>query len=140
MRLRALSALVCGVGLLGLSLLVSLTPADAARGSISATASPVCPSFSASNFHRSTRIDNPYFPLTPGDLYTYNGNLKKQPEVDKMYVTHNTPTIAGVRTVEVLDRVYLAGTLSEQTLDWYAQDDKGNVWYFGEFTTEYPDG
>ena len=34
--------------------------------------------------------------------------------------------------------MYLSGTLTEQTLDWYAQDDQGNVWYFGEYTTELP--
>ena len=28
----------------------------------------------------------------------------------------------------------------EDTFDWYAQDDDGNVWYFGEDTTEFEDG
>jgi hypothetical protein len=27
--------------------------------------------------------------------------------------------------------------LSENTLDWYAQDDYDNVWYLGEYTEEY---
>jgi hypothetical protein len=135
MRFRIFSGLAVGVGLLvALSLLAAL----AVAGPGSAASAPTCPSFSPSNFHHSTKIDNRYFPLTPGDLYTYTGNLKKEPEVNKMYVTHNTPTIAGVKTVEVLDRVYLSGTLTEQTLDWYAQDDQGNVWYFGEYTTELP--
>jgi len=31
------------------------------------------------------------------------------------------------------------GELSEDTYDWYAQDNNGNVWYFGEDTTEYLD-
>ena len=106
----------------------------------SAAAAPTCPSFSPSNFHHSTRIDNPYSPLTPGDLHTYTSNLKKQQEVDSTYVTHNTPTIDGIKAVEVRDRVYLDGVLSEETLDWYAQDDQGNVWYMGEFTTELPSG
>ncbi|HYQ48526.1 MAG TPA: hypothetical protein VEP69_05635, partial [Thermodesulfovibrionales bacterium] len=30
--------------------------------------------------------------------------------------------------------------LAEDTLDWYAQDDDGNVWYCGEDTTEYLPG
>ncbi|HMA54767.1 MAG TPA: hypothetical protein VKT17_09910, partial [Acidobacteriota bacterium] len=28
----------------------------------------------------------------------------------------------------------------EQTLDWYAQDNLGNVWYFGEDTKEFVNG
>src|SRR5262245_26342018 len=133
-----LRVLVVSVGILGLSLPVSHTAGTAASkpGSTAAT----CASFSSSTFHHSTRITNPYFPLTPGDLYTYNGNLKKEPEVDSAYVTRNTPTIDGIRVVEVRDRVYLSATLTEDTLDWYAQDDQGNVWYMGEFTTELPSG
>jgi hypothetical protein len=29
------------------------------------------------------------------------------------------------------------GKLVETTDDWYAQDDKGNVWYMGEDTTDF---
>jgi hypothetical protein len=32
------------------------------------------------------------------------------------------------------------GVPVEDTYDWYAQDKKGNVWYFGEYSTEYEDG
>ena len=28
----------------------------------------------------------------------------------------------------------------EDTFDWYAEDDDGNLWYFGEDTTEFEDG
>jgi hypothetical protein len=124
------------IGLLGLSLLATLTQAVAAKG----PGSPTCPSFSASNFHNSTTITNQYFPLTPGDLYTYTGNVKKLPEVDTVYVTHNTPTVNGVLAVEVRDRVSEGGIPVEDTLDWFAQDDQGNVWYLGEFATQLPDG
>ena len=37
----------------------------------------------------------------------------------------------------VRDRVYLDGTLIEDTHDWYAQDDDGNVWYMGEEVVNY---
>ena len=57
-----------------------------------------------------------------------------------MYVTHNTPTIDGVATVEVRDQVWESDVLTEDTLDWYAQDNQGNVWYFGEFATQLPAG
>ncbi len=133
MRTRTIFLLLV-IGALAVSLLASVAQRS------SAAAAPTCPSFSPRNFHHSTRIDNRYSPLTPGDLYTYTGNLKKQQEVDSSYVTHNTPTIDGIKVVEVRDRVYLDSVLSEETLDWYAQDDQGNVWYMGEFTTELPSG
>ena len=140
MRVCAPRRLVVVAPLLGLSLLASLTQAVAAKGPSSAAAAPTCPSFSSSNFHKPTKIINPYFPLTPGNLFTYRGKLKKQPVVDIVYVTHNTPTVDGVMTVEVRDRVYESGVLTEDTLDWYAQDDQGNVWYFGELATQLPAG
>jgi hypothetical protein len=112
-----------------------------AKGPGSRPAPPTCPSFSASNFSKkSTTIDNPYFPLVPGTRFTYQGTVKKAPVVDVVYVTHNTPTIDGVATVEVRDQVYESGVLTEDTLDWYAQDDQGNVWYFGELATQLPAG
>ena len=40
----------------------------------------------------------------------------------------------------VHDRVTERGRLVEDTLDWYAQDAEGNVWYLGEDTTEYERG
>jgi hypothetical protein len=35
---------------------------------------------------------------------------------------------------------YLDGRIHEVALDWYAQDDDGNVWYFGEDVFNYEDG
>jgi hypothetical protein len=32
------------------------------------------------------------------------------------------------------------GQVLEDTFDWYAQDDEGNVWYLGEDTAEFEDG
>src|SRR5207253_316772 len=47
-----------------------------------------------------------------------------------------TKLIHGVRCTEIDDRLYLKGRLGERTKDWYAQDARGNVWYFGEATAE----
>jgi len=33
-----------------------------------------------------------------------------------------------------------AGDLIEDTLDWYAQDVDGNIWYFGEIVQNFEDG
>jgi hypothetical protein len=55
-------------------------------------------------------------------------------------VTHRVKRVQGVRTVVVRDRAFLGGELVEDTFDWYAQDRRGNVWYFGENTKEYENG
>ena len=38
------------------------------------------------------------------------------------------------------DTVTEDGELVEDTVDWYAQDAEGNVWYLGEETAEFEDG
>ena len=48
-----------------------------------------------------------------------------------------TRTVAGVDCARVRDRVYEDGLLIEDTEDWYAQDDAGNVWYMGEEVINY---
>src|SRR5262249_54383153 len=42
--------------------------------------------------------------------------------------------------VEVHDSVKTNDELTEDTLDWLAQDNDGNVWYFGEHTMELAGG
>jgi len=125
--------------MLSLGLLVPIAQAVPGNGPGSRPA-PTCPSFSSANFRKSTTVNNPYFPLVPGTRFTYKGSVKQAPVVDIVYVTHNSPTIDGVKTVEVRDQVFESGVLTEDTLDWYAQDDLGNVWYFGELATQLPAG
>ncbi len=90
----------------------------------------------------STTIDNPFMPLVPGTTFTYreavNGNKTQN---DVVEVTTDTKTILGVDTVVVHDVSSLPdGTPVEDTLDWYAQDSAGNVWYFGEDTKSLKKG
>jgi hypothetical protein len=87
-----------------------------------------------------TKIDNKYFPLKPGTTFVYQGKSGRNPERDVMSVTHATKQIMGVKCVVVDDRVWTGGKLTEKTFDWYAQDKKGNVWYFGENSKEYKNG
>ena len=84
----------------------------------------------------SARVDNPWFPLTPGTTYVYRGVKDGQPSREVLRVTHATKTIEGAPCVVVQDRLYLRGKLRERTEDWYTQDRRGNVWYFGEATAE----
>ena len=81
-------------------------------------------------------VDNPWFPLAPGTTFVYRGVKDGKSARDVFTVTHTTKTIQGVRCTAVRDRLYLAGRLEERTTDWYAQDRRGNVWYFGESTAE----
>ena len=83
-----------------------------------------------------SKIDNPYFPLTPGTTLVYEGLTSTGLVHVDFAVTDNTKQILGVTTVEVHDTVLTNGAVTEDTLDWYAQDKDGNVWYFGESTEE----
>jgi len=85
-------------------------------------------------------VDNPFFPLVPGTTFVYEGQTPDGLEHDEFAVTHNTRVILGVRCTEVHDTVMTNGVLTEDTLDWFAQDTSGNVWYFGENTHELVDG
>jgi len=81
-------------------------------------------------------VHNPWFPLKPGSVWRYRGVKDGEPSREIVRVTGATKTILGVSTTAVSDRLYLSGRLEERTTDWYAQDSRGNVWYFGEDTAE----
>ncbi|HVO69918.1 MAG TPA: hypothetical protein VMT24_07730 [Aggregatilineaceae bacterium] len=85
-------------------------------------------------------VNNPYFPLTPGTTYIYEGESDGTAEHTEVSVTHETREILGIECVVVRDTVWEDGNLIEDTVDWYAQDKDGNVWYMGEDTKEYEDG
>lgn len=85
-------------------------------------------------------IDNPLFPLIPGTTFVYEGQAAGGLEHDEFAVTHDTKTILGVTCVEVHDTVTTGGVLTEDTLDWFAQDVDGNVWYFGENSKQLEGG
>ena len=85
-------------------------------------------------------IDNPYFPLTPGSIYVYDGITEEGNEHVVVTVTSDTKVILGVTCIAVRDTGTVNGVLAEDTIDWYAQDKDGNVWYFGENSLSYEDG
>lgn len=85
-------------------------------------------------------ITNPYFPLYPGEVFIYSGVTDEGPEVLQIYVSHQKKTILGVDCMVVNETVTVDGILVEVSINWYAQDKKGNVWYFGEDSKEYQDG
>lgn len=79
---------------------------------------------------------NRYFPLEPGVLTVFEGGGERV----EVTVTHETKVILGVTATVITDQVFLDGALAEDTIDWYATDNAGNVWYFGEQTAEYENG
>jgi len=101
---------------------------------------PYTPAFVPASFTHSTTIDNPLFPLVPGTTFVYEGQTADGFEHDEFAVTHDTKLIDGITCVEVHDTAKLDGVLSEDTRDWFAQDDTGNVWYCGENTATVLDG
>ena len=84
----------------------------------------------------SAAVTNAWFPLRPGSVYRYRGIKDGEPSREVMSVTSRTEVIDGASCVLVSDLLYLRGRLEERTTDWYTQDPKGNVWYFGERTAE----
>ncbi len=83
-------------------------------------------------------LRNVYFPLRPGTVFRYRGTDEDQHFRERLTVTHRTKRIQGVRTRVVSDVLRRGdGSLAEKTFDWYAADDAGNVWYFGERTATY---
>jgi hypothetical protein len=81
-------------------------------------------------------VTNPWFPLKPGTTFVYTGMKDGKNGRDVVKVTKKTKRIRGVTCTAVDDRLYVDGHLAERTTDWYAQDARGNVWYFGEATAE----
>ncbi len=90
----------------------------------------------------STTIDNPYWPMTPGDRRVFRETDPEGTELRVVVtVTNETKEIANGITARVVhDVVSENGEPVEVTDDWYAQDSAGNVWYLGEATAEYKNG
>jgi len=96
---------------------------------------------STPRFSRPQAITNPYLPLVSlkqDVLENPSGRVERTAKPD----VHKTFRIGG-QTVEALvveDRDYENGKLTEVTLDYFAQDDAGTVYYLGEDVDEYKDG
>jgi hypothetical protein len=97
-----------------------------------------------SDFPSTPRIDNQWFPLTPGMQYTTTGEVVSAEGTSVRTVIHTvtglTKTIDGVKTLVMWDRDYSGGELVESELAFFAQTKKGSVWLFGEYPEEYENG
>jgi hypothetical protein len=84
-----------------------------------------------------TPVQNPYFPLEPGTVSFLRGSEDGERLLNRTSITPWKKVIQGVKTTVVNDALYEGGVLREKTTDWYAPDNSGNVWYFGEATAVY---
>jgi hypothetical protein len=89
-------------------------------------------------------VDNPLFPISELHSAVLLGNDEGNPlRIETVLLPE--PKVVDVDGQEVETLVsqfvsYLDGRIHEVALDWYAQDDAGNVWYFGEDVFNYEDG
>jgi len=86
-------------------------------------------------------VTNRYWPMEKGDRWVYEerdetGALTH----DEVTVLDKTEKINGIEALAVHDLATQDGVTVEDTMDWYAQDSDGNLWYLGEKTTEYQNG
>jgi hypothetical protein len=82
------------------------------------------------------RIDHPFWPMSPGNKWVYREDGQRV----EVTVTERTKQILGIDATVVHDAVSEDGELVEDTFDWYAQDEDGNLWYLGEETKEFENG
>lgn len=85
-------------------------------------------------------ITHTLFPVPVGAKWVYEANKTDGVEHIEVTVEEGTKSVWGAQARIVRDTVTENDQLIEDTWDWYAEDDNGNVWYLGEDTTEYENG
>ncbi|MCB9868640.1 MAG: hypothetical protein H6836_06430 [Planctomycetes bacterium] len=88
----------------------------------------------------STKITNRFLPWKPGRTLVYKARDGKEVETTRITVSDKTTMVGDYECVTVRDVVSVDGEVHEDTIDWYAQDQAGNVWYLGEIAKNYEDG
>jgi hypothetical protein len=95
-------------------------------------------------FSMPTTVDNPLFPISDLHSAILLGNDEGDPlRIETVLLPEpKVIEVDGQRVETLVSQFvsYLDGRIHEVALDWYAQDDAGNVWYFGEDVFNYEDG
>jgi hypothetical protein len=96
-------------------------------------------------FSHPREINNPYVPLAELKQDVLEGTEGgKKVRIERTAKPETKKTIkVGDQSIEVLvveDREWEDGALAEVALDYFAQDDRGAVYYLGEDVDEYKDG
>ena len=82
-------------------------------------------------------------PKAIGDIYIYGAEDDDELILNEITNTGIIKTILGVDCYVIYDVETVSPDeganwyKTEETFDWYAWDNEGNVWYFGEDTVEY---
>ena len=80
----------------------------------------------------SDRVDNPWFPLAPGTVWTYRRDTTTSTRGLVANVLSDHRDIAGVATTGVRWQAPRHGRRVTVLVRWYAEDHAGNVWWFGQ--------
>jgi len=90
----------------------------------------------------SADVTHPLWPMKPRTRWTYREIETDGTLTDGVVVaTTKTEKLAnGITGRVVRDTARQGGQIIEDTIDWYAQDSAGNVWYLGEQTAEFEHG
>lgn len=127
--------------------LLNVTIAGASLLALAAVISAVQPkatSKAAPKFSHPLDITNPYLPLALLKQDILEGKEgKKTVRIERTAKPERKTFQVNGQTVETMiveDREFVNGQLEEVTLDYFAQDDEGTVYYFGEDVDEYKNG
>jgi hypothetical protein len=123
------AALVLAVGACGPSSSVEIDPGDGGEYMVALDPASFV-----------TVIDNPLLPLIPGSSWSYESIGSDEVERIEVTVLEETRMVMGIPATVVRDTVTVDDEIVEDTYDWFAQDDAGNVWYLGEDSKEYEGG
>jgi hypothetical protein len=95
-------------------------------------------------FSAPTKVTSQWMPLVPGSRMVLEGRANRGggvlPHRITFTVTDLTKVIDGVPNLVTWDVDTDKSTVSEAELAFFAQDDGGNVWNFGEYPEEYKGG
>jgi hypothetical protein len=86
------------------------------------------------------KVDHPLVPLTTIRRTVFEGREGDAKLRVVSTVLERTTRVAGVRVAIVKVRDFEDGELVERTADYYAQDRRGRVWYFGERVDDIENG
>jgi hypothetical protein len=138
---------VIPISLAALALVVLLPGAAGAAPGYPSPPAATCKPFKpylATDFGRSTRIDNRFLPLDPGTQLTLEGRANTGgaalPHTVVFTVTDLVKQIDGVYSLVMWDVDISDGQKTEAELAFFAQDKAGNVWNLGEYPEEYENG
>ncbi len=101
-------------------------------------------SFSPANFSPQAAALNQWLPLRPGTQWVRQGATdvghRRVPHRVVSTVTRVHKEIAGVTTIAVLDQGIDSGQLAHESIDFFAQDRRRNVWDVGSYAEAYEGG